>query len=368
MATIKFKDVVKSFDNGKVTVIPDLSLEIKDKEFVVLVGPSGCGKSTTLRMIAGLEDISSGEIYIDDKKVNNIPPKDRDIAMVFQSYALYPHMTVYKNMAFALKLKKLPKKEIDEKVMWAAKILEIEPYLERKPKALSGGQRQRVALGRAMVRNPKVFLLDEPLSNLDAKLRTEMRSQITMLHKRLQTTFVYVTHDQTEAMTMADRIVVMDKGVIQQFDTPQMLYNEPANMFVAGFIGSPRMNFINSGIVKDGEKLKARFSGYELTVSKEKAEFLADYIGKEVILGIRPEHFIAAEEITSSKDKCIITVNTEIAEMMGSETNIYFDLDGKQNIAQIKTGRKINPGDRVRLSVDGDHAHFFDPDTTAAIG
>ena len=253
MAAIVFKDVVKSFDNGKVTVIPDLSFEIKDKEFVVLVGPSGCGKSTTLRMIAGLEEITSGELYIDERRVNDVAPKDRDIAMVFQSYALYPHMTVYKNMAFALKLKKLPKREIDEKVRWAADILDITPYLDRRPRALSGGQRQRVALGRAMVRNPKVFLLDEPLSNLDAKLRTQMRSQITLLHKQLQTTFVYVTHDQTEAMTMADRIVVMDKGIIRQYDTPKKLYDEPADTFVAGFIGSPQMNFIDA-VISAGER------------------------------------------------------------------------------------------------------------------
>ncbi|MBQ0078851.1 MAG: ATP-binding cassette domain-containing protein, partial [Eubacterium sp.] len=244
MASISFKNVVKTYENG-VTVIPDLNLEIEDKEFIVLVGPSGCGKSTTLRMIAGLESVSDGELWIGDTVVNEVPPKDRDIAMVFQSYALYPHMTVYKNMAFALELAKVPKDEIDAKVREAAKILELEEYLDRKPKALSGGPRQRVALGRAMVRQPAVFLLDEPLSNLDAKLRTEMRSQISALHKRLATTFVYVTHDQTEAMTMGDRICVMKKGIIQQFDTPEVLYNSPCNMFVAGFIGSPQMNFIN---------------------------------------------------------------------------------------------------------------------------
>ncbi|MBQ7121407.1 MAG: sn-glycerol-3-phosphate ABC transporter ATP-binding protein UgpC [Clostridia bacterium] len=367
MATIKFTDVVKSFDNGKVTVIPNLSLEIADKEFVVLVGPSGCGKSTTLRMIAGLEDITSGELYIDDKKVNDIPPKDRDIAMVFQSYALYPHMTVYKNMAFALKLKKMPKDEIDKKVRWAAKILDIEPYLDRKPRALSGGQRQRVALGRAMVRNPKVFLLDEPLSNLDAKLRTEMRSQITSLHQRLQTTFVYVTHDQTEAMTMADRIVVMDKGVIQQFDTPQILYNEPANMFVAGFIGSPQMNFIDASVVKDNG-LKILFSGYEIPAPKEKKEYLEDYIGKDIVLGIRPEHFLSAEEAKGEKDCCTMTVKTEIAEMTGSETNIYFELGGKRHIARIRAEKKICSGDCVKLAFRSTAAHFFDKDTKMSIG
>ncbi len=366
MATIKFKNVAKSFDNGKVTVIPDLSFEIKDKEFIVLVGPSGCGKSTTLRMIAGLEDISSGELFIDETKVNDIPPKDRDIAMVFQSYALYPHMTVYKNMAFALKLKKTPKKEIDEKVMWAAKILEIEPYLDRKPRALSGGQRQRVALGRAMVRNPKVFLLDEPLSNLDAKLRTEMRSQITMLHQKLQTTFVYVTHDQTEAMTMADRIVVMDKGVIQQFDTPQMLYNEPANMFVAGFIGSPQMNFFEVKIVKESGKLRAEFSGYSLDVPKSKAARLENYAGKSVIAGIRPEHILSADE-ADEKKCCALTVTAEIAEMTGSETNVYFELSGKRHIARIKAEKKISAGDTVKLFIDPNSAHFFDRESAMSI-
>lgn len=367
MATIKFKDVTKSFDNGKVTVIPGLSLDIKDKEFVVLVGPSGCGKSTTLRMIAGLEGVSSGELYIDEKKVNDVPPKDRDIAMVFQSYALYPHMTVYKNMAFALKLKKIPKEEIDKKVMWAAKILDIEPYLDRKPKALSGGQRQRVALGRAMVRNPKVFLLDEPLSNLDAKLRTEMRSQITMLHKKLQTTFVYVTHDQTEAMTMADRIVVMDKGVIQQYDTPQKLYNEPANMFVAGFIGSPQMNFIDSTVIRSGKDIKISFSEYELDVPKSKKQALESYIGKDIILGIRPEHILSDSTPDKEKGSCILNVTADLAEMTGNETNVYFDLNGQKYIARIKTERKISSGDSVKLYIDENTVHFFDKDSTAAI-
>ncbi len=366
MATIKFSNVAKSFDNGKVTVIPDLSLEIADKEFIVLVGPSGCGKSTTLRMIAGLEDISSGELYINDKLVNNIPPKDRDIAMVFQSYALYPHMTVYKNMAFALKLKKTPKKEIDEKVMWAAKILDIEPYLDRKPRALSGGQRQRVALGRAMVRNPEVFLLDEPLSNLDAKLRTEMRAQITTLHKKLQTTFVYVTHDQTEAMTMADRIVVMDRGIIRQVDTPQKLYNEPADMFVAGFIGSPQMNFIDAKIISEKGKLFVKFSGYSFEVAKRKIPALKEYADKNVVLGIRPEH-IHSDIDGETANRIPITVVAEIAEMMGNETNIYFDLSGKRHIARIKTDRKIGTGESVKLYIDPEDAYFFDKETTKAI-
>ena len=262
MASIEFKHVEKTYP-GNVTVVPDLNLKIEDKEFVILVGPSGCGKSTTLRMIAGLEEISNGELWIGDRIVNDIAPKDRDIAMVFQSYALYPHMTVYKNMAFGLTLRKVPKEEIDEKVHWAAKILDIDHLLDRKPKALSGGQRQRVALGRAMVRNPEVFLLDEPLSNLDAKLRTEMRSQITKLHKQLGTTFVYVTHDQTEAMTMGDRIVVMKDGIIQQVDTPQNLYNYPCNKFVAGFIGSPEMNFIDAQLTKEGDNLFANFAGFK---------------------------------------------------------------------------------------------------------
>lgn len=362
MANIEFKNVKKTFDGGKVTVIPDLSFEIKDKEFVVLVGPSGCGKSTTLRMIAGLEEISGGELYIDGKYVNNIAPKDRNIAMVFQSYALYPHMTVYKNMAFALKLKKMHKKEIDEKVRWAAKILDLEPYLDRKPRALSGGQRQRVALGRAMVRNPKVFLLDEPLSNLDAKLRTEMRSQIALLHQRLQTTFVYVTHDQTEALTMADRIVVMDKGVIQQFDTPEKLYSEPANVFVAGFIGSPQMNFINASIAERKGKLYAVFDGNELKIPEEKAVKLSPYIGKNVIMGIRPEDFSVTAD-----NKDAIKISPEITEMTGSEINIYFELGGKQNIARVKADSKIVSGSAIALKPDTEKLHFFDIDSTAAI-
>lgn len=367
MAAIVFRDVVKSFDNGKVTVIPSLSLEIKDKEFVVLVGPSGCGKSTTLRMIAGLEDVTSGELYIDGRQVNSVAPKDRDIAMVFQSYALYPHMSVYKNMAFALKLKKVPKREIDEKVRRAAEILDILPYLDRKPRALSGGQRQRVALGRAMVRNPKVFLLDEPLSNLDAKLRTQMRSQITLLHKELKTTFVYVTHDQTEAMTMADRIVVMDKGVVRQFDTPKKLYDEPADMFVAGFIGSPQMNFIEAKIVSDNGNLAVSFAGKAMMIPKEKRDILEKYRDSEVILGVRPEHIRELEKGESEKGKCVITVKTELAELLGSEMNIYFELDGKRHIARIASSSGAESGEK-KLVIDANRIHFFDKATTLAIG
>ncbi len=367
MASIEFRNVAKRFDDGKVTVIPDLSFEIKDKEFVVLVGPSGCGKSTTLRMIAGLEDISDGELYIDKRLVNKVAPKDRDIAMVFQSYALYPHMTVYKNMAFALKLRKMPKQEIDEKVRWAAKILDIEKYLERKPRALSGGQRQRVALGRAMVRNPKVFLLDEPLSNLDAKLRTEMRSQISLLHKRLQTTFVYVTHDQTEAMTMADRIVVMDKGVIRQFDTPQKLYSEPADMFVAGFIGSPSMNFIEAKITRKNGILYSEFASYSFRIPKEKASALETFEGQKVFMGIRPEKLKAFSGGKISEDSCIVDAHVELAEMTGGEVNVYFSLGGKKHIAVIKTEKKIAPGETVKLLADGKTVHFFNRETGKTI-
>ncbi len=327
----------------------------------MLVGPSGCGKSTTLRMIAGLEEISGGELFINGKCVNGVEPKDRNIAMVFQSYALYPHMTVYKNMAFALKLKKMPKKEIDEKIRWAAKILDLEPYLDRKPRALSGGQRQRVALGRAMVRNPEVFLLDEPLSNLDAKLRTEMRSQIALLHKKLETTFVYVTHDQTEALTMADRIIVMDKGVIQQFDTPETLYNEPANMFVAGFIGSPQMNFIDASVIQEKDSVYAVFYGNKLKITPEKSEKLKNYIDKNVVMGIRPEDFSFTKEESNT-----ISIIPDITEMTGSETNIHFKLGAHNCIARVKTG--INIGSKsLKLKPAAEKLHFFDPETTHAI-
>lgn len=363
MAGISFKHVVKTYDNG-VTVVPDLNLEIRDKEFVVLVGPSGCGKSTTLRMIAGLESITEGELYIGDRLVNDVSPKNRDIAMVFQSYALYPHMTVYKNMAFALELRKESKEEIDRKVREAAKILELEPYLDRKPKALSGGQRQRVALGRAMVRDPKVFLLDEPLSNLDAKLRTEMRTQISALHKRLATTFVYVTHDQTEAMTMGDRICVMKDGIIQQFDTPQNLYNYPCNMFVAGFIGSPQMNFIPVTVHKDASGQILAFGDNQIHVNRPE---LADYIGKEVIMGIRPEDLHAVAENYADPRGISFQAHINLAEMMGSETYLYLTAASNRLIARIPSRIPAEVGAEFSLLVDTDKIHIFDKDSEIVI-
>ncbi len=362
MASIKFSNVSKIYE-GKTTVIENLNLEIKDKEFVILVGPSGCGKSTTLRMIAGLEDVSSGELYIGDRMVNDVSPKDRDIAMVFQSYALYPHMSVYKNMAFALKLKKAPKDEIDKKVRAAAKMLDIEKYLNRKPKALSGGQRQRVALGRAMVRDPSVFLLDEPLSNLDAKLRTEMRSRISALHKELQTTFVYVTHDQTEALTMADRIVVMKDGVIQQTDTPSMLYNHPVNMFVAGFIGTPQMNFIDADVEKCANKTVLAFGGNKVTVPERMEGSILSFAGKTVVLGIRPDDFHFEELYKNSDGSNCINLISENCEMTGSEINIYSHIHENRIIARVVSETGINDGDSVRLFADMDKIHIFNKET-----
>lgn len=368
MASITLNHIVKTFDDG-VTVIPDLNLEIKDKEFVIFVGPSGCGKSTTLRMIAGLEDISSGELIIGGKTVNYIPPKDRDIAMVFQSYALYPHMTVYKNMAFALKLRKEPKDVIDKKVRQAAKILELEPYLNRKPKALSGGQRQRVALGRAMVRNPCAFLLDEPLSNLDAKLRTQMRSQIALLHKRLETTFIYVTHDQTEAMTMADRIVVMKDGVVQQFDTPSNLYNHPCNMFVAGFIGTPQMNFIDATIITCSGELCALVDDITvpLPLRMQENENVKKFVGKPIVYGIRCEDMHINSSYALENKQNEITLKADLAEMMGSEVYIYSSINDKEIIAKVRSDTNISSGDSVKLYIDTEKVHLFDPESELLI-
>ncbi len=355
MASIVLENIKKTYEDG-VTVIDNLNLDIKDKEFVILVGPSGCGKSTTLRMIAGLEEITDGKLYIGDKVVNTVSPKDRDIAMVFQSYALYPHMSVYNNMAFGLKNRKVPKDEIDKKVRAAAKMLDIEDYLNRKPRALSGGQRQRVALGRAMVREPAVFLLDEPLSNLDAKLRTEMRSRISMLHKQLKTTFVYVTHDQTEAMTMADRIVVMKDGVVQQFDTPQKLYNHPKNVFVAGFIGSPQMNFIDSVIKKKNDSYYAEFSGYSIKLPKRMTKNLNEYVDKQVIFGIRPENM----SISNVNDENTIKLHIDIAEMTGADYFLYGNIDGKKIIANVASNQNIESEKDYLIKLDVDRIHIFD--------
>ena len=363
MASITFKHVEKTYP-GNVTVVPDLNLEIQDKEFVILVGPSGCGKSTTLRMIAGLEDISSGELYIGDRVVNDVAPKDRNIAMVFQNYALYPHMTVYKNIAFGLMQAKVPKDEIDRRVHEAAKALDLEPYLNRKPKALSGGQRQRVALGRAMVRNPDVFLLDEPLSNLDAKLRTAMRAEISRLHKRLQTTFVYVTHDQTEAMTMGDRIVVMKNGIIQQNDTPQNLYDYPCNLFVAGFIGSPQMNFMDAVIAEKDGGYCAQIGGSAIALSaKLDKAVMAPYVGKTVVLGIRPEDIDAVDNNMEHD----LDAKIEIAELMGAEINLHADFQNSRLVVRAAATYAGREGDTAALVLDRNKIHLFDKETELAI-
>lgn len=338
MSSVTLRNVCKKYDSK--VVIDEINLEIEDKEFVVLVGASGCGKSTILRMIAGLEEISSGDILIGDKKVNDIPPKDRDIAFVFQSYALYPHMTVRENIAFGLKMRKVDKKTIEEKVKEAAEILNLTEYLDRKPKQLSGGQRQRVALGRAIVRNPKVFLMDEPLSNLDAKLRVQMRAEIKKLHERLQTTFIYVTHDQTEALTMGDRIVVLEKGLIQQVDNPEEIYNNPSNTFVAGFVGSPQMNFINAKI----ENNKVKFAGTEFCC--ENCQSAAD-----VILGIRPEKMICGGDIK-------LNVKIEMFELLGSEKIVYFNIGENRCSAKLSPEFKIK--DSVDLSINPKDIYFFD--------
>ena len=367
MASITFRHVQKTYEGAKAPVVPDLNLEIRDKEFVILVGPSGCGKSTTLRMIAGLESITSGDLLIGDRKVNSIPPKDRDIAMVFQNYALYPHMTVYQNIAFGLSLRKVSREETDRRVREVAKMLGLEELLQRKPKALSGGQRQRVALGRAMVRHPAVFLLDEPLSNLDAKLRTSMRSEISRLHKQLDTTFVYVTHDQTEAMTMADRIVVMKAGVIQQVDTPQALYDRPDNLFVAGFIGSPQMNFVPAEILKEGEKLYALVEGGsagKLLIPEEKCGALMPYAGKPVILGIRPESFLSLDRLTEDNS---LKADVDLRELLGAEYNVYLKIGDTGLVMRMPAGEQIPEKGTLRIPVDTGKMHFFDPATERAI-
>ena len=368
MADLQLKNIYKRFAGG-VTAVSDFSLDIEDKEFIILVGPSGCGKSTTLRMIAGLEEISDGELYIGGNLVNDVSPKDRDIAMVFQSYALYPHMSVYDNMAFALKLRKTPKDEIDKRVKEAAKILDIEHLLDRKPKALSGGQRQRVALGRAIVRNPKVFLMDEPLSNLDAKLRVAMRTEINKLHKKLQTTFIYVTHDQTEAMTMGTRIVVMKDGIIQQVDTPANLYNKPCNMFVAGFIGSPQMNLVDAKLVKKDNGVYVEFGDESILLPEGKASKpeLEAYIGKEVVLGIRPEDIHDDEAHISARPTDVVKADVEVTEMMGAETYLYLTIAGKSFTARVNQRSTAKYGETIDVVLDTNKIHLFDKETELTI-
>jgi multiple sugar transport system ATP-binding protein len=367
MASVKLENVRKEFEGG-IVAVNDVNVEISDKEFVVLVGPSGCGKSTTLRMIAGLEEITSGTIAIDRKVVNAIAPKDRDIAMVFQNYALYPHMTVYENMAFGLKLRKFPKAEIDARVHEAAQILDISPYLDRKPKALSGGQRQRVAVGRAIVRKPKVFLFDEPLSNLDAKLRVQMRTEISKLHQRLEATMIYVTHDQTEAMTMGDRIVVMKDGLVQQINTPLRLYHSPANKFVAGFIGSPSMNFMN-GILTNGDGLffSEVGTGIKLQIPDEYRAKLKSFAGKEVWMGIRPEHIVDARR-SSHAALAKSKARVEVVEPMGNEIFVHFSTgSGTQYVSRIISDEEPVAGQEFEFGFDLAKAHFFDKATEKVI-
>ena len=368
MASVTLKNIYKVYDGG-VTAVTDFSLDVADKEFIILVGPSGCGKSTTLRMIAGLEEITKGELYIGDTLSNDVAPKDRDIAMVFQNYALYPHMTVYDNMAFGLKLRKVPKDEIKRRVEEAAKILDISHLLDRKPKALSGGQRQRVALGRAIVRNPKVFLLDEPLSNLDAKLRAQMRTEISKLHKRLGTTFIYVTHDQTEAMTMGDRIVVMKDGFVQQVDTPQNLYDLPINEFVAGFMGSPQMNMVDATVENDGGDYALKYGQYSVKVpkGKDKDNVLKDYVGKEVVFGIRPENVHDEPEILRKNPDGIVEANVEVTELMGSETYLYLNWEGSPITARVNPATTAKTGDRIKIAFDLTRMHLFDKETEKTI-
>ena len=366
MAEVSLRNVRKIFDKD-VVAVDDANIEIRDREFVVLVGPSGCGKSTTLRMVAGLEEVTSGEIYIDGILVNDIPPKDRDIAMVFQNYALYPHMTVYQNMAFGLKLRKYPKEEIDTRVREAAEILGIEELLERKPKALSGGQRQRVAVGRAIVRKPKVFLFDEPLSNLDAKLRVQMRTEISKLHTRLEATMIYVTHDQTEAMTMGDRIVVMKDGRIQQNDAPLNLYNHPVNQFVAGFIGSPSMNFIRGKLVREGGGLAFDEGNIKLPLPQAHADRLADHAEQEVTLGMRPEDIHDPDTMGRGVEAVEIEAQVEVVEPMGNEVLLYLTTGISSFVARVDPKHMPTVEQRVRLAVEIDKAHFFDRETEVSL-
>ena len=368
MASLSLKNICKVYPNG-FEAVKDFNLEVEDKEFIIFVGPSGCGKSTTLRMIAGLEEISSGELIIDGKLMNDVEPKDRDIAMVFQNYALYPHMTVFDNMAFGLKLRKVPKDEIKAKVEEAARILDLEKLLDRKPKALSGGQRQRVAMGRAIVRNPKVFLMDEPLSNLDAKLRVQMRSEIASLHNRLGATIIYVTHDQTEAMTLGTRIVVMNAGIVQQVDTPQTLYDYPCNQFVAGFIGSPQMNFVDATCKVVGDKVYLVAGPSEIELPPAKAKKLIDggYEGKTVVLGIRPEDVHDEQMFIEASPNTVIEAKIRVYEMLGAEVFLYFDYEGSSMTARVDPRTTARTGDTVKFALDAEKIHIFDKETQVTI-
>ena len=368
MASLSLQHINKTYPNG-FQAVKDFNLEIEDKEFIIFVGPSGCGKSTTLRMIAGLEEISGGTLKIGDKVMNDVEPKDRDIAMVFQNYALYPHMTVYDNMAFGLKLRKVPKDQIDKAVREAARILDLEKLLDRKPKALSGGQRQRVAMGRAIVRNPKVFLMDEPLSNLDAKLRVQMRIEISKIHQRLGATIIYVTHDQTEAMTLGTRIVVMKDGVVQQDDTPQHLYEQPGNLFVAGFMGSPQMNFLDAQIAEKGGDLIAKVGEYDIVIPAAKAKVLKDggYVGKTVVLGIRPEDIHDSQMFIEASPSVPMTSTVKVYELLGAEVFLYFDVNGTQVTARVDPRTNSKTGDTIKFAFDMEKSHFFDKETELTI-
>ena len=369
MSSLELININKVYSNG-VQAVFDFNLKIADKEFIVFVGPSGCGKSTTLRMIAGLEEISSGELYIDNELMNDVAPKDRNIAMVFQSYALYPHMTVFDNMAFGLKLRKVPKDEIKRKVEEAARILDLEKLLDRKPKALSGGQRQRVAMGRAIVRQPKVFLMDEPLSNLDAKLRVQMRIEISKLHQKLQTTIIYVTHDQTEAMTLGTRIIVMKDGVVQQVDTPQNLYDRPDNLFVAGFMGSPQMNFINCLVEKQGNDVLLKFAERSIKLPEARGKKLIDGgdVGKEVILGISPEDIKDEKAFIDNSKDSAFDATVRVYELLGAEVFLYFTIADNVDItARVNPRTTARPGDTIQIAMDLSKIHIFDKETEKVI-
>ena len=365
MASVTYDHVTKKF--GDVIAVNDLNIQVEDKEFLVFVGPSGCGKTTSLRLLAGLEEITEGNILIGDRIVNDVPPKDRDIAMVFQSYALYPHLSVYDNLAFGLKLRKTPRQEIDRRVKEAAEILGITELLDRKPRQLSGGQRQRVAVGRAIVREPSVFLFDEPLSNLDAKLRVQMRSEISKLHHRLQTTFIYVTHDQVEAMTMATRIAVMNKGKLQQIDTPQALYDKPANMFVAGFIGSPAMNFFPAKLRKDGDKIMVDTGVFAVAIPSERAKPYYPYVDRNVFFGIRPEDIHNPEFVPPEIHASLVEATVDVTELMGNEIFLYLMAGSSNFIARVDPRTRFKIGEKVQVVFNMNNFHIFDPETELAI-